>query len=408
MTEPAPLTILVAARDEEERIAGTIARLREQFPGAGLVVADDGSLDATAAAAEAAGATVVRLPRRGKGQALTLGERACPPGPLLLCDADIGGNLGLLVGGGAELTIAAFASSEGGGFGVAKRTARELVRALGSLSVREPLSGQRALSAAARAAVFPLAAGFGAETRMTIDAARAGLAVREIELDLVHRPTRRDLAGFVHRGRQLVDLLLACGPQGLNHRGLRLPLAGWLVGAAVPAVAPVAAVGLADDLWSGDERGFRAHLAAGTTTGVVKLVAIPLWGLWRTRSVTGAVLVGLAANALNQLDTRPGRALKVFALGSLVLGGRPRRGLAVAVLLAPYDHREMAMLGDAGANALGALLGLESVRRLRGLRRLGAIGALAGLTALGERRSVGALIESTPVLRRLDAFGRQP
>jgi hypothetical protein len=51
---------------------------------------------------------------------------------------------------------------------------------------------------------------------------------------------------------------------------------------------------------------------------------------------------------------------------------------------------------------------LESVRRLRGFRRLGAIGALAGLTALGERRSLGALVESNPILRRLDALGRQP
>lgn len=408
MKPGAPLTILVAARDEEERIARTLGRLRDQFPEAVLVVADDGSRDATAAAAAAGGANVVRLPRRGKGQALTLGERSCPPGPLLLCDADVEGDLRPLAAASGDVVVAAFARRSGGGFGLAKRAARLLVRALAGAEVREPLSGQRALSARGRAAVFPLAAGFGAETRLTIDAARAGLELRELELDLGHRVTRRNAAGFLHRGRQLADLLLACGPQEVNHRGLRLPLVGWMIGVAMPTAAPVAAVGLADDLWSGPERGVRAHLAAGGTTGVLKLVAIPLWGLWRTRSVSGAVLVGLAANALNQLDTRPGRALKAFALGSLVLGGRPRRALAVAVLLAPYDHREMVMLGDAGSNALGAVLGLESVRRLRGLRRLGAIGALAGLTAYGERHSLGALIESTPGLRRLDALGRQP
>jgi hypothetical protein len=63
--------------------------------------------------------------------------------------------------------------------------------------------------------------------------------------------------------------------------------------------------GLADDLWSGEERGFRAHLAAGRTTGVLKLVGIPLVGLLATRKLSGAILVGLAANMLNQLDTRP-------------------------------------------------------------------------------------------------------
>ena len=80
----------------------------------------------------------------------------------------------------------------------------------------------------------------------------------------------------------------------------------------------------------------------------------------------------------------------------------------MAVLLAPYDHREMTMLGDAGSNALGAVLGLGSVRRLTGRRRIGAIGALAALTLLGDRHSLGTLIESTPVLGKLDAFGRHP
>ena len=71
--------------------------------------------------------------------------------------------------------------------------------------------------------------------------------------------------------------LLACGPQAVNYRGLRLPLVGAAVGLAVPAVAPVAAIGLADDLWSGPERGFRAHLTSGPTTGTLKLVGIPLY-----------------------------------------------------------------------------------------------------------------------------------
>jgi hypothetical protein len=150
----------------------------------------------------------------------------------------------------------------------------------------------------------------------------------------------------------------------------------------------------------------RAHLRGGATTGTLKLVGIPLWALWRTRSPTGAVLVALCANVLNQLDTRPGRALKAFLLGSLLVRDAPRGALAVAVLLAPYDHREMTMLGDAGSNALGAVLGLHSVRRLTGPRRLGAIGALLALTVLADRRSLGELIESTPGLRALDSIGR--
>ena len=395
-----PLTILVAARDEAGQVGRTVRRLRESFPDAAVIVADDGSRDRTAAEAEAEGAVALRLPRRGKGQALSEAEGAASPGRLLLCDADLEGDLVPLVDHDADLAVAAFAERRGGGFGLAKAVARRLIRARSGLDTREPLSGQRALSARARDAVFPLAPGFGCETRMTIDAARAGLSVSEVALPLGHRPTNRDLRGFVHRGRQLHDLVLACGPLAVSFRGLRLPLLGWTLAVHEPVVA---AIGLADDLWTGPERGFRAHLRGGATTGVLKLVAVPLYGLVRTRSASGALLVGLAANAVNQLDTRPGRALKVYLVAATGLRA-PRR---LAVLLLSYDLREMAMLGDAGSNALGALLGLNSVGRLTDRGRGLAIAALAGLTLLGEKRSLGGLIERTPGLAQLDALGRK-
>jgi hypothetical protein len=398
-----PLTVLVAARDEETVIAETVAQLRATFPDAEVIVADDGSRDGTADAAEQAGAVVLRLARRGKGQALSAAERAAPPGRLVLCDADLVGKLTPLVNGRGDLNVAAFAQRVGGGFGIAKGVARGLIELLGGIAAREPLSGQRFLSPAARQACFPVAPGFGCEVRMTIDAARAELDVREIELPLAHRATGRNVGGFLHRARQLRDVVYACGPLGVNFRGLRLPLIGWKVGLVDgPAVAAVAALGLADDIWSGPERGFRAHLCRGRSTGVLKLVGIPVVGLLATRRLSGALLVGLAANTLNQLDTRPGRALKAYLAGALALDAP----VGIAVLLLPYDLREMAMLGDAGSNALGALLGLKSVERFTGRGRWVAIGALAGLTILGERTSLGAWIERTPGLAWLDRLGR--
>ena len=399
-----PVAVLVAARDEEERIAPTVAALRERFPDAEVIVADDGSRDGTADAAEEAGAVVLRLTRRGKGQALSAAERAAPPGALLLCDADLDGDLRPLADAAPEdgIAVARFAERVGGGFGIARAAAAVVILLRTGFKAEEPLSGQRFVSPRARQAVFPLAPGFGCETRMTIDAVEAGLPVVEVELPLAHRATGRDAAGFLHRGRQLVDALLAAGPLALNHRGLRLPLVGWTVGVRHPSVAAVAAIGLADDVWSGPERGFGAHLRAGRTTGVLKLLGIPLAGLAATRSVSGALLVGLSANALNQLDTRPGRALKAYLLAAAAL--RAPKGMAV--LLLPYDLREMAMLGDAGSNALGALVGLKSVGRLTGRGRWLAIAALAGLTLLGERRSFGELTERTPLLADLDAWGR--
>ncbi len=328
-----------------------------------------------------------------------------PPGSLLLCDADVRGELSPLLASGADLTVAAFTEPRGGGFGIAKRTARVLIHARTGFRPREPLSGQRALTQRARERCFPLAAGFGCEVGMTVDALEAGLTVHEVELALSHRTTGRDPAGFAHRARQLADALLALGPQGINHRGLRLPLVGWLLGLAEgPSATAIAAVGLADDLWSGPERGIRAHVRAGRTTGVLKLVAIPAVGLLATRKLSGALLVGLAANLWNQLDTKPGRALKAYIVAALPL----RAPLLPAAVLLPCDCRELTMLGDAGSNVLGGLVGLRSVGRLTERRRWIAIGALASLNLLGEARSLGELIERTPVLREIDAFGRQP
>jgi hypothetical protein len=90
-----------------------------------------------------------------------------------------------------------------------------------------------------------------------------------------------------------------------------------------------------------------------------------------------------------------------------VLVRGPARAYApIAVLLAPYDLREMTMLGDAGSNALGAVLGYGSVATFTARGQRLAIAALAGLTIIGEVRSLGELIERAPGLARLDRLGR--
>ena len=96
--------------------------------------------------------------------------------------------------------------------------------------------------------------------------------------------------------------------------------------------------------------------------------------------------------------------MKAYALAALPL----RAPLLPAVMLAPYDLREMAMLRDSGSNALGALLGLSSVDRVTGLSRWLAIGALAGLNLLGDRISLGDAVERSSYLNKLDRLGRRP
>jgi glycosyltransferase involved in cell wall biosynthesis len=214
------VAVIVAAHDEADRIGATLAALGRGLPGAALWVADDGSGDRTAEAARAAGASVIRSARViGKGQAMTLAARAAlraHPGRsddvFVLCDGDLGESaehLGPLaaavVRGEAELAVAVFARTVGGGFGFALAFAGWAIRRRCGLRTRAPISGQRALRRATLEATLPFAAGYGMEVGMTIDAVRDGARVAEIELDLSHRATGRTAAGFAHRARQLVD-----------------------------------------------------------------------------------------------------------------------------------------------------------------------------------------------------------
>jgi glycosyltransferase involved in cell wall biosynthesis len=208
---------VVSAWNERERIGETLAALRDALPDARLVVADDHSDDGTPEAAEAAGAEVVRAPRRlGKGGATTLAVRALGelPDVLVLCDGDLGSSAGQLPrlvaaveGGEGDLAVATFARRVGGGFGVALGFARWAIRRRAGIEPEAPISGQRAMRREVAEAVLPFARGFGMETAMTIDATRAGFRLVEVELELEHRSTGRTAAGFLHRFRQLLDIV---------------------------------------------------------------------------------------------------------------------------------------------------------------------------------------------------------
>lgn len=124
-----------------------------------------------------------------------------------------------------------------------------------------------------------------------------------------------------------------------------------------------------------------------------------------------AVLVAGSANLVNLLDLRPGRALKVTTAAGLALlaPGRSRSmasALVGAAAVLPEDLAGESMLGDCGANALGGLLGLALVRGLGPRGRLVAAATVTGLTLASERVSFTRVIESTPGLRELDAWGR--
>jgi glycosyltransferase involved in cell wall biosynthesis len=214
------LAVVVAARNEADRIGATIGALRDAFPGASLWVADDASTDRTADAAMVAGARVVSRGRsHGKGGNVGAALEAAlsddvPPAIVLLCDGDLGASaagLGPLVDaverGDCDLAVASFGRRVGGGFGIALGFARWAIRRRCGLVTEAPISGQRAARPEVLRAAMPFAHGYGLEVGMTIDAVRAGYRLREYELDLSHRATGRDLRGFAHRAGQLLDFL---------------------------------------------------------------------------------------------------------------------------------------------------------------------------------------------------------
>jgi glycosyltransferase involved in cell wall biosynthesis len=215
---PEPIAAIVAARNEADRIAATLAALRGALPGAALWVADDASTDGTGEAALAAGAQVVSRGRpHGKGANVTAAAEAAlsaEPAPrlVLLCDGDLGASAARLVAlveaverGECDLAVAAFGRRVGGGFGVALGFSRWAIRRRCGLETAAPISGQRAMRAELLRTLLPFARGYGMEIGMTIDAVRAGYRLREHELDLSHRATGRTAAGFAHRARQLLD-----------------------------------------------------------------------------------------------------------------------------------------------------------------------------------------------------------
>jgi UDP-N-acetylmuramyl pentapeptide phosphotransferase/UDP-N-acetylglucosamine-1-phosphate transferase len=203
-------------------------------------------------------------------------------------------------------------------------------------------------------------------------------------------------------------------------------------GAAVAAVLAglaFALLGLLDDLIQDrGSRGFRGHLLAlarGRLTGggakllggaLVALVVAPLAvGLERPwyLMLVGAVVIASSANLANLLDLRPGRCTKVFlplwVIGCLLdpTAGAWSAGLAGAAAgTFPLDLGERGMLGDAGANALGAVVGVLLVTGPAWLLWVLAVVLLA-LQAASERVSFSRVIDGNRWLRAVDRLGRQ-
>lgn len=187
-------------------------------------------------------------------------------------------------------------------------------------------------------------------------------------------------------------------------------------------------VGALDDRARGEERGLREHvtslLSGRTTTGILKLAAGVAVAALAALQIDGGVtrvllatsVIALTVNVTNALDVRPGRALK-WALVAMLPVALAAWGQGVILVLASYlgasavalvfDLTERGMLGDAGSNPLGLVVGtgLAAVLPVPGLAV--ALVALLGLQVAAETVTISRVIEAVPPLRWFDRLGRR-
>ncbi|TWJ16401.1 hypothetical protein LX16_2132 [Stackebrandtia albiflava] len=254
----------------------------------------------------------------------------------------------------------------------------------------------------------------------------------------------------------------AAGLDRINHHGQTVSLKegpaaaiGASVGAALSARRPghaaaaltaglgAGAVGLYDDVVGAQPRhqakGLKGHLGAlahgRVTSGAVKIVGAGLAGLIAAalidadrpaprrggrfgavaNTLLGGALIAGTANLMNLFDLRPGRALKVATAVTSPLsarddlsGGIAAGTMGAATALFPEDLGEETMLGDCGANAIGALMGLSMAARSGPLLRGVLLSGVTALILTSEKVSFTQVIARTPVLREIDEFGRKP
>ncbi|MER5644259.1 hypothetical protein [Streptosporangium sp. NPDC002524] len=262
-------------------------------------------------------------------------------------------------------------------------------------------------------------------------------AARAAYTAFTRRPPVGDAETWTRTNHRGEPITLLEGPALVAGAGAAAAVVPGLPGgvrvAALLAVAGGGGLGAYDDLYGAtSSKGFRGHLSAlakgEVTSGAVKILGIGATGLAAAAVtsrdpfdvvVNGGLIAG-SANLANLFDLRPGRAVKVGLLAGapLLAAGLLKKDpvpatlaalpMGAAAALLPEDLGERAMLGDAGANALGALLGLAAAVTLGRPGRLAVLGTVVALTAASEKVSFTKVIAGNPLLHRVDMLGRRP
>lgn len=210
------ITVVIPAYNEEDRIIDTLQAVQSIAGIDQIIVVNDGSTDQTSARAREQGVTVLDLKEnRGKGGAMNAVIPMINTDVVAFLDADLGASaaearkiIDPVLAGETDLCIAAFPPpTKKGGFGIVKGTAARAIKKAGNIEVTAPLSGQRAMSRSVLEALTPFHEAYGVELGMSIAALQKGYRLMEVPTTMKHNESGRDLKGFLHRGKQFLDVI---------------------------------------------------------------------------------------------------------------------------------------------------------------------------------------------------------
>ncbi len=224
------VTVIVPAYNEEERIRDTILAIKSIEYINHIYVINDGSTDKTCEnIRDIDNINIVNQPsNKGKGEALHRGLQLTldESDIIVFADADLGKSargirklITPILEDRADVTIAKFPPARyKGGFGFVKKLAKEGVFINTGKRMDTALSGQRAFKSEVLQQINSSYRGFGVELGMIIDILNRGYSIMEVDVDMYHNETRRNLSGFIHRGKQFWQILTVLIPKTISTR----------------------------------------------------------------------------------------------------------------------------------------------------------------------------------------------